>query len=223
MKIYNDNHNSNNDYVNNVNKLIPNIPYRKENIMKARKRPIEVLAVCYDNKYSTEEFLELLRQHSNEDMRYNENSKSIFITKERGEIELRINNWVIIEKDTDGEIWAIHHDIFAKTYEKVEGTDNQNTYRKKQYEVEYIEFDKVLNERNIANILTFIDITATTPLEILQRDDLIRDIIKEGKIRISTLEGIEDFYPTEVLIKGIAGEFYPVKREMFDKVYEVIE
>lgn len=195
--------------------------------MKARKRPIEVLAVCYDSIYSPEEFIELLKSHSNEKMRYDENSKSIFITKERGEIELRLNNWAIIEKDTDGEIWAIDRDIFAKTYEKVEDSDNNardtKTYRKKQYEVECIEFDKVLNERNIVNILKFMDITAKTDLEIIQRDDLVRFIMQEGKMKIGTLEGVEDFYPTEVLIKGIEGEFYPVKREMFDKVYEIIE
>lgn len=191
--------------------------------MKARKIPIEVLAVCYDDFSHTNEFLEFLRKYSNETMRYDENSKSIFISKERGEIELRLNNWAIIENNTDGEVWAIDRDIFFKTYEKVENSIDPNTYKKKQYEVEFIEFDKVLNERNITNILKFIGIEATTPLQILQRDDLIRDIIKEGKMKINTLEGVEDFYPTEVLIKGIAGEFYPVKREMFDKVYEIIE
>lgn len=191
--------------------------------MKARKRPIEVLAICYDNTYTTEEFIELLKSYSNEEMRYDENSKSIFITKERGEIELRLNNWAIIEKYTDGEVWAIDRDIFAKTYEKVEDLETNDTYRKKQYEVECIEFDKVLNERNIVNILKFIDITAKTDLEIIQRDDLVRFIMQEGKMKIGTLEGVEDFYPTEVLIKGVEGEFYPVKREMFDKVYEVIE
>ena len=44
-----------------------------------------------------------------------------------------------------------------------------------------------------------------------------------GYISINTLEGTEKLYPTEILIKGVEGEYYPVKRINFDKVYEVIE
>ena len=56
----------------------------------------------------------------------------------------------------------------------------------------------------------------------LQRDDLIKEIQEQGYILINTLEGIEKLYPTEILIQGVEGEYYPVKRENFDKVYEVI-
>ena len=49
-------------------------------------------------------------------------------------------------------------------------------------------------------------------------------IIKErGFIIIKTLEGDEKLFPGEVLIKGIRGELYPVKKENFDLVYEIIK
>lgn len=41
-------------------------------------------------------------------------------------------------------------------------------------------------------------------------------------IEVDTLEGVEKLYVSEILIKGIADEFYPVKRENFDKVYDII-
>ena len=57
----------------------------------------------------------------------------------------------------------------------------------------------------------------------LQRNDLIKEIQEQGYILINTLEGVEKLYPTEILIRGVDGEYYPVKRVNFDKVYEVIE
>ena len=52
---------------------------------------------------------------------------------------------------------------------------------------------------------------------------MVEEIQNQGYIPINTLEGIEKLYPTEVLIRGIEGEYYPVKHEIFDKVYEIIE
>ena len=59
-------------------------------------------------------------------------------------------------------------------------------------------------------------------LTILQRDEMVEEINKQGYISINTLEGVEKLYPTEILIRGVEGEYYPVKRVNFDKVYEII-
>ena len=40
---------------------------------------------------------------------------------------------------------------------------------------------------------------------------------------IKTLEGIMYFYPGDWIIKGVAGEFYPCKPEIFDQTYEAVE
>ena len=67
------------------------------------------------------------------------------------------------------------------------------------------------------------DIKSNEPLTFLQRNDLIKEIQEQEYILINTLEGVEKLYPTEILIRGVEGEYYPVKRVNFDKVYEVIE
>lgn len=189
--------------------------------MKARKKPIEVMAIHYTHNINLDKFLELLRTNKNEPVRYDETDKTIYIQKERGEIALKYGNWIIFEENTDKCFWAIDHEIFLKTYIKVPNT--LNTFVKKVYEVECVEF-KSLNENNIANVLNFLgySVSPNEPLTFLQQNELIEEIKEQGFILINTLEGTEKLYPTEILIKGIEGEYYPVKRINFDKVYEVI-
>ena len=47
-----------------------------------------------------------------------------------------------------------------------------------------------------------------------------RDI---GPFQIETLEGIMTASPGDYIIKGIEGEFYPCKPDIFDKTYERVE
>jgi hypothetical protein len=189
--------------------------------MKARKKPIEVMAVRYNHNIILDEFLKLLRTNKDEPVRYDEDTKTIYIQKERGEIALTYGNWVIYEENTDKCFWAIEHEIFLKTYYRVPHTTN--IFVKRVYEVECVEF-KSLEPKDIIDVIDFVGYTTDrNPLNILQRDDLVEEIQNQGYIPINTLEGIEKLYPTEVLIRGIEGEYYPVKREIFDKVYEIIE
>jgi hypothetical protein len=189
--------------------------------MKARKKPIEVFAVHYTHNINVGEFLELLRTNKEEPVRYDETDKTIYIQKERGEIALKYGNWVIFEENTDKCFWAIEHEIFLKTYIKVPNT--VNTFVKRVYEVECVEF-KSLNEKDIIEVLNFLGywVNQTEPLTLLQRSELIEEIKEQGYILINTLEGTEKLYPTEILIRGVEGEYYPVKRTNFNKVYEVI-
>lgn len=190
--------------------------------MKARKKPIEVMAIHYNHNIILDEFLKLLRTNENEPVRYDETDKTIYIKKERGEIALKYGNWVIFEGNTDKSFWAIDHAIFLKTYYRVPHTTN--TFVKKVYEVECVEF-KSLNEQDIIEVLGFVGyrVNPNEPLTFLQRNDLIKEIQEQEYILINTLEGVEKLYPTEILIRGVDGEYYPVKRVNFDKVYEVIE
>ena len=52
---------------------------------------------------------------------------------------------------------------------------------------------------------------------------MVEEVLEQGYILINTLEGVEKLYPTEILIRGIKGEYYPVTLENFNKVYEVVE
>ena len=189
--------------------------------MKARKKPIEVMAIHYTHNIDLDKFLELLRTNKEEPVRYDENNKTIYIQKERGEIALKYGNWIIFEENTDKCFWSIDHEIFLKTYIKVPNT--VNTFVKKVYEVEYVEL-KSLNERDIIDVLNFVGyvVNKNEPLTSLQRNDIIKEIQEQGYILINTLEGVEKLYLTEILIRGVENEYYPVKRTNFDKVYEVI-
>lgn len=189
--------------------------------MKARKKPIDVMAIHYNHNVIFDKFLELLRTDEDEPVRYDEIDKTIYIQKERGEIALKYGDWVIFEENVDKCFWAIDHDIFLKTYVRVPNT--VNTFVKKVYEVDCVEF-KSLKEHDIIDVLDFVgyQVNQNEPLTFLQRNDLIEEIKEQGYIVIKTLEGDEKLYPTEVLIRGVEGEYYPVKRVNFDKVYDVI-
>lgn len=190
--------------------------------MRSRKKPIEVFAIHYTHNTIVEEFLKLLRTNENEPVRYDEMDKTIYIQKERGEIELKLGNWVIFEENTDKCFWAIDHEIFLKTYSRVPHT--VNTFVKNIYEVECVEF-KSLDKKDIVEVLNFLGykVNPEELLTFLQRDEMVEDVKKQGYISINTLEGVEKLYPTEILIRGVEGEYYPVKRVNFDKVYDVID
>ena len=46
---------------------------------------------------------------------------------------------------------------------------------------------------------------------------------KDGSLRITTLEGDMECSKGDFIIKGINGELYPCKPDIFDKTYEVIK
>lgn len=188
--------------------------------MKARKKPIEVFAVQYNSNIILEEFLKLLRTNEKEPVRYDESDGTIYITKERGEISLPKGNWVIREDNTDGCFWSIDPDIFLQTYNRVKGT--VNTFVKRVYEVDFVKMD-IDDTKSIIEVLNFLGYVVTTPLEQLQRDELVESVKEQGFLEINTLEGVERLFSGEVVVRGIEGEFYPVSYDNFIKVYDILE
>lgn len=188
--------------------------------MKARKKPIEVFAVHYSQNIILEEFLKLLRTNEKEPVRYDESDGTIYIEKERGEISLPKGNWVIREDNTDGCFWSIDPDIFLKTYNRVKGT--VNTFVKRVYEVDFIKMD-IDDAKSIIEVLNFLGYFVTTPLEELQRDELVESIKEQGFLEINTLEGVERLFSGEVVVRGVRGEFYPVSYDNFIKVYDILD
>ena len=188
--------------------------------MKARKKPIEVFAVQYSNNIILEEFLKLLKTNEKEPVRYDESDGTIYIAKERGEISLPKGNWVIREDNTDGCFWSIDPDIFLQTYNRVKGT--VNTFTKRVYEVDFIKMD-IDDTKSIIEVLDFLGCFVTTPLEELQRDELVETIKEQGFLEIDTLEGVERLFSDEVVGRGVKGEFYPVSYDNFIKVYDILD
>jgi len=47
--------------------------------------------------------------------------------------------------------------------------------------------------------------------------------LTNGEIHIPTLEGTMIASPDDFIIKGVQGEFYPCKPDIFEKTYELVE
>lgn len=80
------------------------------------------------------------------------------------------------------------------------------TYRKKPVEIEAVQW----NGANLAECKEFCD-------------EEIMHCPKMNKLLISTLEG--DMYAdiNDYIIKGVKGEFYPCKPDVFESTYEEVE
>lgn len=46
---------------------------------------------------------------------------------------------------------------------------------------------------------------------------------REKRLEIKTLEGVMEAKPGDYIIKGVNGEFYPCKPDIFEKTYELVE
>ena len=77
--------------------------------------------------------------------------------------------------------------------------------------------------KNVIEVLNFLGYKIATPLEELQRDELVKSVKQQGFLEINTLEGTERLFSGEVVVKGIKGEFYPVSYDNFIKVYDILE
>lgn len=79
-------------------------------------------------------------------------------------------------------------------------------YVKKPIVIEAVQF----NGRNSAEIHEFCG-------------DKVREPVGVDYLEIVTLEGIMRASPGDYVIKGVNGEFYPCKPDVFKKTYEEIE
>lgn len=79
-------------------------------------------------------------------------------------------------------------------------------YRKKPIVIEAIHF----NGRNSADIHEFCG-------------DKVREPVGKDYLEIETLEGIHIASPGDYIIKGIKGEFYPCKPDIFEMTYEKVD
>jgi hypothetical protein len=97
-------------------------------------------------------------------------------------------------------------------------------YRKKPVVIEAILWTGEDNERGIGAALNFIDIS-TLPLA---PDDAhihagVGFTPSDGNLYIPTLEGTMCASPGDYIIKGVKGEYYPCKPDIFAATYEPVE
>lgn len=93
-------------------------------------------------------------------------------------------------------------------------------YRKKPVEVEVIKLED--DDKSIIDALNFIfnigikagyDGTKLT----------LKDIRRDGGIEIETLDGTMLASFGDYIIKGVNGEFYPCKPDIFEKTYDLVK
>ena len=92
-------------------------------------------------------------------------------------------------------------------------------YIKKPVQIEAIQ----LKENNIIEVFDFLDganYKENKSVEELQ--DFSQMILKQGYIEIETLEGMMKASFGDYIIKGIKGEFYPCKPDIFQATYEEV-
>ena len=92
-------------------------------------------------------------------------------------------------------------------------------YIKKPVQIEAMQ----LTKENIVEVFNFLDganYKETKSVEELE--DFSQMMLKQGYIEIETLEGIMKANFGDYIIKGIKGEFYPCKPDIFIATYEEV-
>lgn len=90
-------------------------------------------------------------------------------------------------------------------------------YRKKPIVIEAIQFVG----KNYIYCLDFMGVTGERRTKIIQSFDKGTEDF-EGALYIHTLEGTMKCDINDYIIKGVKGEFYPCKPDIFEETYEVI-
>lgn len=92
-------------------------------------------------------------------------------------------------------------------------------YIKKPVEIEAIQ----LTKDNIIEVFNFLDETNYKETKSVEElEDFSQMMLKQGYIEIKTLEGMMIANFGDYIIKGIKGEFYPCKPDIFQATYEEV-
>jgi hypothetical protein len=86
-------------------------------------------------------------------------------------------------------------------------------YRKKPIIIDAIQWDGI----NFDEIIKF---SQNSPNDVFTYGLSKETALESGNIFISTLEGVMTASKNDFIIRGINGEFYPCKPDIFEKTYE---
>jgi len=95
-------------------------------------------------------------------------------------------------------------------------------YRKKPVIIEAIQL--LATRKSIIDVMSFMNQkpNLSNPISDDKFDDYCRFVKNEG-LKISTLEGKMTASDGDWIIKGVSGEFYPCKPDIFEKAYEKVD
>ena len=94
-----------------------------------------------------------------------------------------------------------------------------NKYRKKPVVIDAIQ----LTDKNVRQVYEWVHdcVAIKTNIDLHKWDDYVQLVIAKG-MKIPTLEGKMVASINDYIIKGIQGEFYPIKADIFEATYEVV-
>ena len=92
-------------------------------------------------------------------------------------------------------------------------------YRKKPVVIDAIQ----LTDRNVRQVYEWVHgcVAIKTDIDLHKWDDYVQLIIAKG-MKIPTLEGEMTASMGDYIIKGIQGEVYPIKADIFQKTYDKV-
>ena len=96
-----------------------------------------------------------------------------------------------------------------------EGGENMAKYRKKPVVIEAIQWTGYFEEKNAPK--WFIEALEKEEIELWSKVDGTCDLV------IKTLEGTMRADKGDYIIKGVQGEFYPCKPDIFEATYEKVD
>ncbi|MFJ7665366.1 hypothetical protein ACIQXW_23690 [Lysinibacillus sp. NPDC097162] len=93
-------------------------------------------------------------------------------------------------------------------------------YRKKPVVVDAIKWDG----QNLVECIQFMgqDVNLHDRMESEKFDDY-RELVHRDGLKIYTLEGVMNANEGDYIIKGVQGEFYPCKPDIFQATYEIVD
>lgn len=93
-------------------------------------------------------------------------------------------------------------------------------YRKKPVVIE-----AVLLENNYKSIYDAVEFVFNIGMEtsVIGANATVADVQEKNGLDIPTLEGTMHASFGDYIIKGVSGEFYPCKPDIFEKTYEAVE
>ena len=98
--------------------------------------------------------------------------------------------------------------------------DGPKKYRKKPVEIEAIQYSGF----NLAEVLEFTGRHSRFDEWFSDIEDYRAHVLRNGNIfKVFTLEGTMKAKPGDWIIRGVNGEHYPCKPDIFEKTYEVCD
>lgn len=92
-------------------------------------------------------------------------------------------------------------------------------YRKKSVEIEAIQW----TGKNLFDVITFTDKKPDLNLMVAQDGwDNYKRLVEEEGLKIYTLEGVMNASVGDFIIRGVQGELYPCKPDIFTQTYDAL-